>query len=87
MKHYVRNVMTCDCRICKQRKEFVGQLDILRENGLNDSVTYFEDIYLELMNIGMDNDVNKSIIEGSWPTADENIKYARIRYENRNNKS
>lgn len=32
----------------------------------------------------MDNDVNKSIIEGSWPTADENIKYARIRYEHQN---
>lgn len=75
---------TCECRICKQRKEFVGHLDILRKNGLNDSVNYFEDIYLELMNVSMDNDVNKSIIEGSWPTADENIKYARIRYEHQN---
>ena len=76
---------TCECRLCNQREEFVSQLNILRKHGLDDSVKYFEDIYLELMNIGMDNDVNKSIIEGSWPTADLNIKYARERYENRNN--
>ena len=73
--------MSCECRICLQIKELRKHIDLLKEAGLDDSVKFFEDIYDELMHVGLDNDVNKSIIEGSWPIADENIKTARERYK------
>ena len=88
MKQFVRRVsLSCECRICLQRAEVVGHLAILEKYELTDQIKFFEDLYLELMSIGLDNDVNKSIIEGSWPTADENIKHAREKYQNRINKS
>ncbi len=48
-------------------------------DGVEEAIKFFEKIYNDLNNVELDNDVNKAIIEGSWPTADENIKWARIR--------
>ena len=69
----------CECRLCLQRIEFVKHLNILKETGLTDSIQFFEKIYDELMNVGLDNNVNKAVIDGSWPTADEQIAWARLK--------
>lgn len=83
--------MACNCRICQRHDEYERHMDnltrikndlILQEvGGVEEAIEFFQQVYNDLNNIEMDNDVNRSIIEGSWPTADENIKYARARYQ------
>ena len=85
--------MTCNCRICQRHDEYERQMDNLTEvvsflqeaGGVEEAIEFFTQVYNDLNNIEMDNDVNRSIIEGSWPTADENIKYARARYQRKIN--
>jgi len=38
---------------------------------------WMEDFYEKYSNESLDAEVNVAIIEGSWPTADEQIAYAR----------
>lgn len=82
---------SCDCDKCTRHREYEDIMKILNSFPEQEGVTvvkgFFERIYSDLNHVEMDNDVNKSIIEGSWPTADENIKHAREKYQNRNNKS
>lgn len=73
----------CECRICERHEKYSRQMTNLQKKiqdpEIEEAIEFFENIYNDLNNVELDNDVNKAIIEGSWPTADENIKWARIR--------
>ncbi len=83
----------CECRICERHVEYDLHLTNLQEVipylqepkqnpwpvGVEEAIKFFEKIYNDLNNVEMDNDVNRAIIDGSWHTADEQIKWARIR--------
>ncbi|MNC71114.1 hypothetical protein D3C75_1219980 [compost metagenome] len=55
--------MTCECQLCKDIKH-------LRECGVSEE---FMDRWL---NEGMDSSVNASILDGSWPSAVEQLQCA-----------
>lgn len=92
------NEFICECRICKRHEEYSHHLTNLQEVipylqepkqnawpvGVEEAIKFFEQIYNDLNNVELDNDVNKAIIEGSWPSADEQIKWARIRRKDGN---
>lgn len=77
--------MACDCKICRRHKEYERQLYNLNEvvpflqepGGVEEAIEFLEGIYEQLSNIEQDNSVNRAIIEGSWPMADELISIAR----------
>ena len=70
---------SCNCRICEQSREFYKHMDILKAARLGAFAEFFEDIYSELAHVQMDNAVNKAIIDGSWPDADQIIETARAK--------
>ena len=70
--------MSCNCRICQRHKEFIKHLVSIGDVGLNDAVVFFEGIYEDLAHTEMDRDVKKAVINGSWPSADEQIEFARL---------
>lgn len=85
---YCANHNACNCDICHRHKRYqyvLSILDSLPLEGVDKVKRFLVKCYSDLNNVEMDNNVNQSIIEGSWPTADENIKCARKRYANRNN--
>ncbi len=65
--------MACNCKICVQGREFrriVSQLPPLDQE-------WMDEFYEEYCNSGLDANVNEAIIDGTWPNADEIIKFAR----------
>ena len=61
--------MSCNCEICQYTDEFYTNLkDIPLEHQ-----KFFEDLFMRYQSECLDNDVNKAIIEGSWPDSDKII--------------
>ena len=69
----LKNIV-CNCKICHRHREFIRHLVSI---GNDDAVVFFEGIYEDLTHAEMDRDVNQAIINGSWPSADERIEFAR----------
>lgn len=63
----------CECSICQQITEFYKYLETVP----NDSKPYFLDLYDALIEASSDLEYYKSIIDGSWPNADEVIERFR----------
>ncbi len=78
----------CECRICERHEEYSLHLTNLQkkiqEPEIEEAIVFFERIYNDLNNIELNNDVNRAIIDGSWHTADEQIKWARIKRKDGN---
>ena len=55
--------MTCECQVCKDIKH-------LQDCGVS------EDFIDRWMNEGMDSNVNQAILDGSWPSAVEQLQCA-----------
>lgn len=55
--------MTCECQVCKDIKH-------LRECGVSEEFMY------RWLNEGMDSNVNAAILDGSWPSAIEQLQHA-----------
>jgi hypothetical protein len=56
-------MVACECEVCKDIRH-------LRECGVS------EDFMNRWIDGGMDSDVNKAILEGTWPTAVERLEAA-----------
>lgn len=65
--------MACDCRLCRYGREVQAHLNALPEK----QAEFFEDMYMQLMTAELDRDVNQAVINGTWPSADEQIAWAR----------
>lgn len=65
--------MKCECELCKRSIKFDEFLREVPDKWKNFAVK----IYNDLNNAEFEFDVAESIIDGSWPTEDENIKLAR----------
>ena len=77
--------MTCECRVCVRHREYSKHITDIKDAGLDGALSFVEEMYDTLNNVELNNNVNQAIIEGSWPTADENIKCARERYQSKLN--
>jgi hypothetical protein len=67
----------CNCRVCERHREFAQHLASLYEAGLDDAAKFFNDLMQELAHVETDSSMFKCIIDGSWPSADEQIYFAR----------
>ncbi len=61
--------MSCDCNICRRHVDFKYHIKELETAGLESSIEFFEKIYEDLNYAEMDNNVNQSILDGTWPSA------------------
>jgi hypothetical protein len=65
----------CECARCIEFKEFLRIISQLPDADRKWMETFYED----LDNARLDADVNAAIIDGSWHTADEQIRLRRQR--------
>lgn len=65
--------MSCNCRVCVYAREVQKHLNDLPKK----HAEFFEDMYNQLVHTEMDRDVNQAIIDGTWPSADEQLAWAR----------
>lgn len=70
----------CQCKICIETREFFAIITHLNP----DDQEWMENFFEKYTNEALDAEVNVAIIEGSWPTADEQIAYARQQRKERN---
>lgn len=71
----------CDCDSCREMHHFFEIIRDLSDQDQEWMMKFYEKVDNERLDAG----VNQAIIDGSWPTADEQIKYARQgRAENNN---
>lgn len=57
----------CNCEICQDLTEFYSNLQKIPE----ELRPYFESIYMRLADERTDNEVNKLILKGEWPSSEE----------------
>ena len=65
----------CTCSVCERNRSFQKHL----QNVAPESQDYFLALYDTLLEIEMDRDCYKVIVDGTWPHADEVIKHVRAR--------
>jgi hypothetical protein len=63
----------CNCDLCQYFRKFAEHLSHVPE----EHQPFFEELLDMYLDQGLDYDVSKAIIDGSWPTADKWIKSAR----------
>lgn len=63
----------CGCDICL----FAGEVDRAKLGTRDDMLAMIDTLYSRYINEGMDRCYAEAIIDGSWPSADEVIAYAR----------
>ena len=71
----------CECKICVDGREFhriISQFPAIDK-------TWMEKYYDDVCNEGLDANVNECIINGTWPNADDIIKFQREKQEERRN--
>lgn len=67
--------MSCNCKVC----QFAKQVDGAMAGTYDEMRDMIAELYLRLVHAEMDRDVAESVIDGSWPSAAEVIRYARRR--------
>ena len=74
----------CECKLCLRNKKYREWLDLLPEGCKSFAV----EIYGLLSGAEFDLDIAHAVIDGSWPSADKQIKEAReaVEKEERDNK-
>lgn len=65
--------MTCDCRICKRHREFKAWLKTIPKAAR----PFAENLMLELDHSEDHADYLQAIVDGSWPSADQQIALQR----------
>lgn len=70
----------CDCLVCQYSKKVKANLEGLPL----EKRQFFEDMYDILLNIEMDRDCYKAILDGTWPNADEVLKSYRNKNDSTN---
>ena len=63
----------CECAVCIRSREFDAQVQGVPV----EHQEYFRAMYDQLMEIEMDRDYYRVIVDGTWPNADEVIKHIR----------
>lgn len=63
----------CDCPVCVRAKKIAEQIALCKQAGLDDAAKLLDELHMDVTGAEMDRDVNRAIIDGSWPTADEQI--------------
>ena len=58
----------CTCNVCKYAHEVDRHLSIIKDMGCASSVEFFEGMYNRLCGAQMDNDVNRAMLNGDWPS-------------------
>lgn len=67
--------MTCECDVCKRAIEFRRRLELIPDAERE----YWSGIFMDLEGAELDRDVNRAVIDGSWPDADKIIEGARAK--------
>ncbi len=67
----------CKCNICTRTRAFNSNIALISHQGVRD---YVIELYDHMMHVEMDRDLYKSVIDGSWPNADQFIDTARKRH-------
>ena len=63
----------CDCAVCIRSRAFEDRIrDVPAEHQ-----EYFRAMYDQLIEVEMDRDYYKVVVNGTWPYADEVIKHIR----------
>jgi hypothetical protein len=63
----------CDCAVCVRSREFeIRVMEVPFEHQ-----EYFRAMYDQLLEVEMNRDYYKVIVDGTWPNADEVIKHIR----------
>lgn len=65
--------MTCECEICKYRREFEQHISTVPEPAKQ----FFDDMYDLLFHAQFELDHAEAVISGDWPGADEYIAAIR----------
>lgn len=68
----------CECAICIRSRSFEDRI----QGVPIEHQEYFRAMYDQLMEIEMDRDYYKVIVDGTWPNADEVIKHVRSKQRN-----
>lgn len=69
----IESVKVCECELCVRTKKFRASLEKIPES----ERAFWTDLYDHLFHVEVDRDYYKSIVEGSWPNADEVISNYR----------
>lgn len=67
----------CDCDVCKLSRKVREKLELMPE----DQRGFWEEFYDNFIHVEFDRDYYKSVIDGSWPNADNVIENARSRVQ------
>lgn len=65
----------CNCSVCERNKAFEKHLQDVDEK----SRSFFMNLYDSFLEIEMDRDYYKVIVDGTWPNADDVIKHVRAK--------
>lgn len=65
----------CECKVCQNGRMFRHKLSEIPE----DKRPFFEEVYEELMELQMDNDYLRCIMNGSWTGAVEILENALVK--------
>jgi hypothetical protein len=69
------SVKVCECKLCIRTKKFRASLEKIPESEREFWIGLHDDLY----HVEVDRDYYKSIVDGSWPNADEVISNNRSR--------
>jgi len=67
----------CECRVCQRHQRYAKHMAELHKVASKETAEFFEEIYTSLNNTELDRDVSDAIINGQWPSANENIEAMR----------
>lgn len=62
--------MTCTCESCKYTSEVFSRLKLIPE----DQRPFFENLFMDLVNVKTDLEVTEAILKGDWPSSEEYFK-------------